>query len=401
MNYYMNSFAIYTLGCKVNSCDSENLCKKLCEIGLKQVGFEKISDLYIINTCTVTHTSDKKSMQIIRRAKRLNDKAIIAVCGCMKNVQADFIFDAREPDDFINMIKNKFNLIKKEYYNKSRTRTFIKIQDGCDRFCAYCIVPYVRGMIKSKDLNAIKNEINENTKEIVLTGIQIASYGRDLKNINFNTLLEQLAKEYPIRIRISSIDPQAINDDFLRIIDTYRHICSHFHISLQSGCDKTLIKMNRRYTTRQYEKIVNDLRLIRPDMALTTDIMAGFPGETDEDFNDSLSFIKSINFSDIHVFSFSKRKGTKAYDLPNQVPENIKTQRKKQLLELKNICHKNFYNAQIGKTMPVLFENEYGLTENYVKVRIADTNNLQNKIKYINLLSLKDNYLEGEIIKEI
>ena len=397
----MNSFAIYTLGCKINSCDSESLCKKLCEIGLKQVEFEKISDLYIINTCTVTHTSDKKSLQIIRRAKRFNDKAIIAVCGCMQNIQADYVFDAREPDDFINIIKNKFNLTKKEYYNKSRTRTFIKIQDGCDRFCAYCIVPYVRGSIKSKDINAIKSEINENTKEIVLTGIQIASYGRDLKNTNFNTLLEQLAKEYPIRIRISSIDPQAINDEFLRIIKTYNHICSHFHISLQSGSDKILKEMNRRYTTRQYEKIVNDLRTIRPDMALTTDIMTGFPGETDEDFNEKLSFIKSINFSDIHVFAFSRRKGTKAYDLPNQIPDDIKSQRKKHLLELKSILHKNFYKSHIGKTMPVLFENEYGLTENYIKVKTANSNNLQNKIKYVNLLGFKGTYLEGEIIKEI
>ena len=393
----MNSFAIYTLGCKVNSCDSENLCKRLCEIGLKQVEFEKISDLYIINTCTVTHTSDKKSLQIIRRAKRLNEKAIIAVCGCMKHAKADFVFDAREPDDFIN---NIIGHRKPVTYNTNRTRTFIKIQDGCDRYCAYCIVPYVRGAIKSKDINNIKNEINEYTKEIVLTGIQIAAYGRDL-DTNFNILLEQLASEYPIRIRISSIDPQAIDDEFLRIIQKYNNICSHFHISLQTGSDKILQQMNRRYTTGEYKSIVNNLRSMRPDMALTTDIMAGFPGETDEDFNKSMTFIKNINFADIHVFAFSPRKGTKAYDMPNQVPDNIKTKRKNELLDLKKVLHKNFYNAQIGKTMPVLFENDYGLTENYVKVKIADNTNLQNKIKYVNLLCLEGDCLQGELIKEI
>jgi len=380
------SIAAHTLGCKVNQCDTDALLERLKNMGLAVRNFNQVSDIYIVNTCTVTHVSDKKSRQMISRARRLNPSAFVAVCGCMaKNSPevsgVDFVFDARKPDDFFEKVRE---LLEQPIFaaptdlceHKSRTRAFIKIQDGCDRFCSYCIVPYVRGPMHSRPMADIladaRESIKSGTMEIVLTGIQVASYGDDTDG-NFTELIKNVAKlEGLKRLRLSSIDPTAIDDAFLGAVAASPAICDHFHLSLQSGCDATLARMNRRYTTSQYARAAKELRALKPDCALTTDIIVGFPGETDEDFHESLDFAKKMNFAQVHVFEFSPRAGTPAVSYSDQIPQKIKARRGILMRQLADNLRKNFLESQIGKTLPVLFEtNSKGHTTNYCPVELA------------------------------
>jgi len=415
------SVAVYTLGCKVNQCDTEALVARLCNIGCKIISnFNQVADIYIINTCTVTHASDKKSRQMIRRAKKQNSLAKIAVCGCMaqkapnlaQELGIDFVFDARKPDDFIQKISELSNYSAREDESSyrsgaERTRAFLKIQDGCDRFCSYCIVPYVRGAPTSRPIQEILNQaealLANGALEIVLTGIQVASYGEDTKDATLALLIEKLSSLTGLmRLRLSSIDPCAITSQFLSAAANSQVICDHFHLSLQSGSDTVLTRMNRRYNTAEYAQAVESLLKLFPNAAITTDIIVGFPGETDEEFNQSIAFAQQIGFARIHVFEYSKREGTPAAAMPNQVSDKIKSERGKQMRALAAKLQTDFYKLQIGKTLPVLFETEtapgtwQGHTTNYCPVEILCIQNLANTICQVKITGFTENSLTGK-----
>jgi len=394
--------AAHTLGCKVNQCDTEALLARLVDIGCSIRNFKENADLYIINTCTVTHAGDKKSRQTIRRVSKQNPNAIVAVCGCMvKNdptiaqvLGVDYVFDARAPEDFLekvtHLMRDTTTPAATKAKIRTRTRAFIKIQDGCDRFCSYCIVPHVRGIPVSRPLADILSEaedlIANGVQEIVITGIQVASYGEDLDNINLAKLVSQLVSLDLKSLRLSSFNPCAVTDEFLQVIASSNILCSHFHLSLQSGCDSTLARMNRRYTTAEYDATVDALRKIRPDAAFTTDIMVGFPGETNEEFAQTLEFVQKIGFMRIHVFEFSRRKGTPAATFPMQVPDKVKSERSQKMRDVAARLQLEFYEAQVGKVLPVLFEKEkpadtwHGHTSTYCPVEVMSKTNLANTI---------------------
>jgi len=412
------SVAAYTLGCKVNQCDTDAILGLLSNIGCVICNFNEEASIYIINTCTVTHASDKKSRQVIRRTKKANPNAFIAVCGCLVNKtpeavhDVDFIFDSRKPGAFVAKVAEMVQLAGRVTQNariKTRTRAFVKIQDGCDRFCSYCIVPYVRGAPVSRPVQDIEAEIQARvsggTQEIVLTGIQVASYGEDTKDTTLAAFIRRLITVEGLkRLRLSSLEPCAITDEFLDIIKSSDILCPHFHLSLQSGSDTCLKRMNRRYTTAQYVKIVANIRAICPSVAMTTDVIVGFPGETDEEFAQTMAFVQQIGFARIHVFEYSKREGTPAASAPNQVAEIIKTQRSKQLRSLAETLQINFYKLQIGTVADVLFEtqkaptNWVGHTGNYCQVQVSSGKNLHNTIKQVEITGYNQDGLLGNII---
>lgn len=417
----MLKIAIHTLGCKVNQCDADALMSALTERGYDAFNtreFDCGADVFIINTCTVTHIADKKSRQCLRRAKKYNPGAYIIMCGCLgKNSQfirlvsltgsndTDFIFDAREPEVLFTKLREieaakPRNTQYVPRKNKTKTRSFIKIQDGCDRFCSYCIVPYVRGPVKSRPLTEIAAEaealVAVGTLEIVLTGIQVAAYGQDMGSGSLAKVITTVAGINGLnRLRLSSIDPWAVDDAFLKAVADAPALCPHFHLSLQSGCDATLEKMNRRYTAADYAAAARALREISPETALTTDIIVGFPGETDADFNESLSFTREMRFSQIHVFEFSPRRGTAAADFP-EVPPEVKRARGKIMRENAELLRRNYLQSQIGKTHEVLFESHNtGFSRNYCKVTAAGKHKSIQKVK---ITAHTENQLKGEII---
>lgn len=384
------------------------------EDGYEIVDFTEFSDVYVVNTCTVTNMSDRKSRQILRRAKDINPNSILCVVGCYVQVNKDelskldyidILLGTNDRKDIVKYVNN-FNkkninivsdIMKKQEYTEwggiaytSHQRAEIKIQDGCDRFCTYCIIPYARGPVRSRDIKEIvretKNLVNNGIKEVVLTGIHISSYGKDLKS--GDTLIDVLKEVNKIdgleRIRLGSLEPLIITEAFIREILKLKKVCNHFHLSLQSGCDETLKRMNRRYTSEEYKDIVKLIRKFIPEVAITTDVIVGFPGETDEEFNTTYEFLKEINFSKLHVFKYSPRKGTKAASLPNQIDGTTKSKRSDILIKLSNNSEEEFAKKYIGKEIDVLFENnEEGHTTNYIKV--IDVNNIQvsGKIKKV------------------
>ncbi|MCL2501003.1 MAG: tRNA (N(6)-L-threonylcarbamoyladenosine(37)-C(2))-methylthiotransferase MtaB [Defluviitaleaceae bacterium] len=381
------TFSLYTLGCKVNQCDADALSAKLKENGYIYTSGK--ADIYIVNTCTVTQNVDKKSQQAIRRARRHNPAAFIAVCGCMEKgglTSADLTFDTRKPEDLLEALEKRFGAERTQEKNESprkawgnageRTRAFLKVQDGCDRYCAYCIVPYVRGAPVSYPLSGILKQVTSLTeqgiKEIVLAGIQLSSYGNDTGDVYLPALIREIAVHAPelTRLRLSSLDPWAVSDDFLQAVAQTPALCDHFHLSLQSGCDATLALMNRRYTAADYGKAVDALRKVRPQAAITTDIIVGFPGESADDFNQSLSFAREMGFARIHVFPYSPRKGTKAAEMPDPIPPAVKKARNAEMLAAAAELKVRFLAAQAGSTQEVLFETPtQGHTRNYCMVR--------------------------------
>ena len=367
--------AFYTLGCKVNQYETNGMIQAFLEKGYKIVDFTEKSDIYIINTCTVTSISDKKSRQMIRRTKQLNPEAIVVAVGCYAQVAKDKLEEIKDIDLILG-ISEKTEIIKyveeeiKERNPKTyisdvmhqkqfvdfgsvnytdKNRVAIKVQDGCNQFCTYCIIPYARGRIRSRKIENVKKEVEDlaqkGIKEIVITGIHVASYGKDLEeNIGLIDLLEEINKIDGIeRIRLSSLEPTLITEEFVKRLSKLAKICDHFHLSLQSGCNETLKRMNRHYTTEDFKKATELLRKTYPNVALTTDIIVGFPGETEEEFNITYDFLKEINFYKMHVFKYSPRHGTKAEKMPNQIDGNIKEERSKKLIELsdKNEINQN------------------------------------------------------------
>lgn len=371
------------------------------ENGYESVDFEEKADIYIINTCTVTNMSERKSRQILRRAKELNPKSILCVVGCYAQVAKDELSKMKEIDivlgtndraNIVECVENFINSKKKiqevsdimaqrkylewggiAYTDKARAE--IKVQDGCDRYCTYCLIPYARGPVRSRDLEEVYEEVSKiaesGIKEIVITGIHISSYGKDLNpKLTLIDLLEKIHDVQGIeRIRLGSLEPLIITEDFVERLKKLPKICNHFHLSLQSGCNATLERMNRRYTTDDFRKIVSILRKNIPEVALTTDVIVGFPGETEEEFNETYDFLKEIAFSKMHVFKYSPRKGTKAAGFKNQVDGITKSKRSDILIALSDENEENFAKQYIGKEINVLFENETeGHTTNYIKV---------------------------------
>ncbi len=429
--------AFYTLGCKVNQYETNGMIQAFLQNGYEIVDFTEKSDIYIINTCTVTSISDKKSRQMIRRTKQLNPDAIVVAVGCYAQVAKDKLEEIKDIDLILG-ISEKTEIIKyveeelKERNPKTyisdvmhqkqfvdfgsvnytdKNRVAIKVQDGCNQFCTYCIIPYARGRIRSRKIENVRKEVEDlakkGIKEIVITGIHVASYGKDLEeNIGLIDLLEEINKINGIeRIRLSSLEPTLITQEFVERLSKLEKICDHFHLSLQSGCNATLKRMNRHYATEDFKKATELLRKTYPNVALTTDIIVGFPGETDEEFNITYNFLKEINFYKMHIFKYSPRHGTKAEKMPNQIDGNIKEERSKKLIELsdKNEIQQN--KKHINENLNVLieeFEDGYykGHTTNYIMVKMQENaNNLQNKIVTAKIIDNDGIELIGKIEK--
>lgn len=428
--------AFATLGCRVNVYESEAMAEKFIREGYEVVDFSEVADVYVINTCTVTNMGDKKSRQIIGRARRLNPNAIIAVVGCYSQIAPKEVGDipgvdvvlgtrnkgeivywvnrAREEETQIvkvgEVLKNKVfeDLNIEEYQDK--TRAFLKIQDGCNRFCAYCLIPYARGGVCSKPKDKVISEMKKLSehgfKEVILSGIHTASYGVDLEEkVSLVDILEEIENIPGIeRVRIGSIDPTFFTEEVVERITLLKKLCPHFHLSLQSGCTETLKRMNRRYTAEEYEHIVNILRKRIPDVSITTDVIVGFPGETEEEFNETYTFLKRIKLSKMHIFKFSPRKGTKAAAMKDQIPGEIKEERSNKLLELNKINEKSFGEGFIGRNMPVLIEQKVskeeglyeGYTPNYIKIMVkCNRDNIIGSIVPVKIISWQEEHAQG------
>jgi len=402
--------AFSTLGCRVNIYETEALIELFKEEGYQIVDFGEKADVYVINSCTVTNMGDKKSRQMVHRAHRLNEDAIIAMVGCYSQIKPDevskipginIVLGTRNKKEIINLI-NKFkeerknqvslkDVIKDKIFEDirvknydNRTRAFIKIQDGCNNFCSYCLIPYARGASVSKPLAGIIEEVKDLSengfKEIILSGIDVSSYGKDLEeDITLVRVFEVIDKIDGIeRIRIGSIGPEFFTDENIMRLKALKKLCPHFHISLQSGCNETLKRMNRHYTAQEYSEAVNKLRENFSDISITTDIIAGFPGETVEEFNETYSFLQNIKLTKTHVFKYSVREGTRAAKLPDMVSASEKEERSKKLIELSDKLENEFINKNLGLSYDVLYEKRLddgmydGYTPNYIRV-ISDS----------------------------
>lgn len=404
----MKTAAYHNLGCKVNSYEMDAMLQALRQNGYKIVPFEEKADVYIVNTCTVTNIADRKSRQMLHKAKKTNPEGIVVAVGCyvQSDTQAveadeavDLLIGNNRKKDLVQILENYFDGIEQESVidinhtseyeemklgaTQEHTRAYIKIQDGCNQFCTYCMIPYARGRVRSRQkadvLEEIKGLVTAGYKEFVLTGIHISSYGN-------GSLLELIQAIDDIngveRIRLGSLEPRIVTKEFADRLSKLKHICPHFHLSLQSGCESVLKRMNRHYTPDEYQKGVNYLRTAFDHPAITTDVIVGFPGETDEEFEQTVQFVKRIDFYETHIFKYSKRKGTKAAAMPNQVPESVKSQRSMVLQEIEERASKAFREDYIGKNVEVLLEEQkeingtqyiIGHTKEYVKAAAAVT----------------------------
>lgn len=424
-----------TLGCKVNQFETEAMTELLEKEGFEVLPQDSESDIYIINTCAVTKESERKSRQFINKAKRKNPNAIVVAVGCSvqlngeklnKETDVDLIIGTKNKGKIGTLIKEKLNDTSyesdsiEEFYGREnfeelkitsvhdKTRANIKIQDGCSQYCSYCIIPYVRGPIRSRNHNDIVEEIKNvaanGYKEIVLNGIHISSYGKDLQEQDaLIKLIEDINKIEGIeRIRLGSLEPKVITEDFMQRYSSLDKTCDHFHLSLQSGSDSVLKRMNRKYSAPEYKNNVELIRKYMPNAGITTDIIVGFPGETEEEFNETMEFVKAIRFSRIHVFKYSVREGTKAAEMGDQVDESIKSHRSKLLIDLANSISNEFMNHFIDKNMSVLIETEKkdclfeGYTTNYLKVLLKSDINIKNNIVNSHIINVENDYLVGE-----
>ena len=431
----MKTAAFYTLGCKVNQYETEAIAEQFVSRGYEIRDFSEFADVYVINTCSVTAMSDRKSRQIIRRAKKQNPHSIVIVTGCYAQVAPDAVLRI----EGVNLVigtneKNKIaaeaekltESAKETLVNNishthdfeemtvsgysSMTRAYIKIQEGCNQFCSYCIIPYARGPIRSRDPETVTDEarrlVADGFTEIILVGIHIASYGLDRKDTSLADIILEINKIDGVkRIRLSSIEPMTLSPEFIEKISPADKLCPHFHLSLQSGCDETLKRMNRRYTTAQYEEIVDSIRKSFEGAAITTDIMTGFPGETDEEFEKSAAFAEKIKFSDIHIFKYSPRPGTPAAEYPDQVTPEKKDERSKILEKIRQKSEKEFLSGFVGEEAEVLFEQpseKYkgyfeGKTANYITVLVKTDEDLSFQYKTVKLCEAADGGIFGEI----
>ena len=432
----MKKAAFYTLGCKVNQYETEAMTESFENAGYEIVDYSEFADVYIINTCTVTNMGDRKSRQIIRRAREKNPEALVAVVGCYSQTAPGEVLEipevslvvgtdersrmvelveyAMKKEEKLNMVNDimkvrEFEEMPIKSY-KSRTRAFLKIQEGCDQYCTYCIIPYARGHIRSRKPDSIIAEVKElaenGFREIVLTGIHVASYGKDLGNTSLIDIIEKVHEIDGIRrIRMSSVDPNVMTDGFIERLSRLPKICGHFHLSLQSGCDETLKRMNRKYTTGEYRRVVEKLREVFADVAITTDLIVGFPGETEEEFQKTVDFVDEIAFSGMHVFKYSQRSGTPAAKYEHQVKPQVKDARSKVITAIAKKNEEKFKKAFIGRSKPVLYEQPFdgqkslfeGLTDNYIRVVSESQEDIKGKIIETVLMELKEDYMTGSI----
>jgi threonylcarbamoyladenosine tRNA methylthiotransferase MtaB len=436
----MKTVAFHNLGCKVNDYETDIMQQNFKENGFLVVPFSQKADIYVINTCTVTNIADRKSRQMIHRAKKTNPDAIVIAVGCyvqtagkevLKDECIDIAIGNNKKADILNILNEyikenrpaSFGSIidinqTSEYesmfltHTADRTRAYIKIQDGCNQFCTYCLIPFARGRARSRDEESILKEIEgltkEGYKEFVLTGIHVSSYGvsgtADFKDNKLADLLEAINKLPGVkRIRLSSLEPRVVTEEFAKRISKLEKLCPHFHLSLQSGCDETLKRMNRHYTSDEFLTCVKLLRKYFYDPAITTDIIAGFPGETEEEFEKCFDFAKEVSFYEMHIFKYSRRKGTVADKMPGQVKDEIKEQRSHRLITLRDELSKQYRARQIGKVKPVLFEEEItvngkkyltGHTPEYVKVAVKASDAAANEIFDVSI----DEFLSDELM---
>lgn len=424
-------FSIITLGCKVNQFESQGVAALLEEQGHKLVT-SGAADAYIINTCAVTAESARKSRQAVRRAMGENPSAVTAVCGCWPQISpedatelgADLVFGSANRRALVTALekavsereslKNIDDAMCRSFFEElpsgsgiGRTRAMLKVQDGCSNFCAYCIIPYARGPVRSmKPESAVSEALKlskEGYKELVITGIEISSYGRDLGNTNLTELIEKICLAAPqMRIRLGSLEPRTITEDFCRRLSAFKNLCPHFHLSLQSGSESVLKRMGRKYTPDDFFKVTELLRRYFPNCGITTDLIVAFPGETEEEFEETLLFIKKCAFSAVHVFPYSKRPGTRAALMADQLSNAVKKERAKRAASVADILKENFLHSQIGTIAQVLIETSegglsHGFTENYCEVQIAG-DIARNKIVSANITGVNGIILLAEVI---
>ena len=414
----MKKVALHNLGCKVNAYETEAMQELLEQHGYEIVPFKEGADVYIINTCTVTNMADRKSRQMLHRARKMNPGAIVVACGCYVQAKRDEIDECidivvgnNRKKDIIEILReheamqegvqkelvdiNHINEYEELHLSRTaeHTRAYIKVQDGCNQFCSYCIIPYARGRVRSRSHDSVIREVEElarnGYKEVVLTGIHLRSYGVDTGDDLLSLILSIHEIEGIRRIRLGSLEPRIITEEFAKTIAGLPKMCPHFHLSLQSGCDATLKRMNRRYTSEEYYEKCVLLRKYFDNPALTTDVIVGFPGETEEEFAQSKAFIDKVDFYETHVFKYSKRAGTRAAQMEEQVPESVKTIRSNELLELTRRKQASYEEALIGTTQEVLMEEEMvcqgekyqvGHTKEYVKIGQKTEENLTNQL---------------------
>ena len=426
----------YTFGCKVNQYETENIMQNFINKGFEKTDTISDADIFVINTCTVTSMSDSKNRQLIHKIKRIKPESIIVLTGCFPQAfkeeaeqmtDIDIITGSSNKNDIPRFVEefllhhtriieinehtknDKIEPMKNEKYT-NKTRAHIKIQDGCDQYCTYCIIPYSRGHIRSKSIEELKDEVialaSAGHKEIVLVGINLSCYGREFGYRLVDAIETACSVGGIERVRLGSLEPELISDEDIKRMAAQPKLCPQFHLSLQSGCDKTLKAMNRKYNSSEYAEIVSKLRNAFEDCAITTDIMVGFPGETDEDFEESLRFAEKIGFAKAHIFPYSIRKGTIAAKRPDQIEKAVKEKRAKLMAEVTDKSHLEFLSKMIGKTVPVLIETKKddgyykGYTKNYVPVKIKSQNiekGLKSSIIYVKILRLQNDYCIGEI----
>ena len=423
--------SFYTLGCKVNQYETQSMIECFKRAGHEIVPDSVIPDVFIINSCTVTAESDRKTRQILHRYRQKFPNAVLVLCGCMPQAfpnDADILLDAdivvgntdikRIPslvEKFLECGERIFSVnehTKRENYNtpnitefEGRTRAFMKIEDGCDRFCTYCVIPRARGFIRSKKCDEIKSEAqrlaDNGYSEIVLVGINLSSFGKDTGE-NLADAVDAVCSVDKIkRVRLGSLEPDLMSDELLESLACQKKFCPQFHLSLQSGCDKTLKRMNRRYDSTFYYDLVCRIRRIFDNPSITTDIMVGFAGETEEEFNESIQFVKKVGFALSHVFAYSRRQGTVAANLPNQVTKNEKSQRSREMIAATKQGSSEFYESQIGKISEVLFETVeadkyFGYTENYTPIKLKSDENLCGKTVKVKIIANNLEFCVGE-----
>lgn len=422
-------FNIYTLGCKVNTYETNVMSDLLKNRGYIEVSTEEEADISIINTCTVTNTADNKSFKTIRHAIKQNEEAIIVVVGCMSQNKKEEVLKVDGVDivlgnigkskvveyideyiktknkklDIYDMMDTTFEPMILNNFNK--TRAFVKIQDGCNNYCAFCIIPYVRGNVRSKEkadvIKEVKELIKEGHKEIVLTGIHTGHYGSDLNNYNFSNLLTDLCKIDGLeRLRISSIEITELTDEFLNVLKNNKILVDHMHIPLQSGSDATLLRMNRKYNKKYFIDKIKKIRKIRPLISITTDVIVGFPGETEEEFNETIETIKKVEFTKLHVFPYSRRKGTKADEMENQIDERVKKDRVKILMNLSKELEEKYMNKFLNKEVifiPEVRKGDFliGHTGNYLQVKFKTNEDLLGTDVKVKIDSIEYPYVIG------
>lgn len=435
----MKRAAFHTLGCKVNSYETDAMMQLLKKHGYEIVSFQESADIYIINTCSVTNIADRKSRQMLHRAKKQNPNSVVVAAGCyvqaapeevLRDTGVDIIIGNNQKKQLVEILENYFlehsqnkaviDLKRPSEYEElqiessvEHTRAYLKIQDGCNQFCTYCIIPYVRGRIRSRAPKEVEAEVRrmaaDGIQEIVLTGIHLSSYGKDIpeENINLIGLLERIHNVEGItRIRIGSLEPGIVTREHAARMAALEKLCPHFHLSLQSGCNATLKRMNRHYTAEEYRRGCDILREYFPNCAITTDVIVGFPGETEEEFAITKQFLREIHFFEMHIFKYSRRKGTVAANMTNQVDETIKSLRSAKLLELEGQMSLSYRRFWIGKTLSMLTEETIekngvvytvGHSKEYVKAALAGAYDANRVLKVTGVSMLEDDVLLVEM----